>query len=209
MIEFGWLAQFFDYLGIAVFAVTGALAALRKQLDIVGMAALAEMTALGGGVIRDLMIGAVPPAAATNLGYLLIPLGATVIVYFWHPTIGKLQGSITVLDAAGLGLFCVTGTEKALEYGLSPLHAATLGLVTAVGGGIIRDVLSNQTPSVLSDRQLYAVPALLGASCIAIAWQLGVHNGPVTFGAALLAFALRMIALRRSWRTPPTPEFTT
>ncbi|GAA3206548.1 trimeric intracellular cation channel family protein [Actinocorallia longicatena] len=209
MIELDWLLPLFDYAGIAVFAITGALAALRKRLDIVGVVVLAAMTALGGGIVRDTMIGTLPPAAATNIGYVIIPVVAAVIVYFWHPQVSRMLGVITVLDAAGLGLFCTTGAQKALLHGISPLHATVLGVVTAIGGGIIRDMLSNQVPEVLSDRQLYAVPAILGAAIVAIAWALDVRNGWIIFGATLLAFTLRMIALRRSWQIPATPEFTT
>lgn len=197
-----WLPELLDHTGIAVFAVTGALAAIRKNFDIVGVAVLASVTALGGGVVRDLIIGAVPPAAFHSIGYVLIPLIVTAISFFWHPQLNRIFGMILVLDAAGLGLFCVTGTEKALDYGLSPLHAALLGVATAVGGGIIRDLLSNEIPAVLHDRQFYALPAVVGAAVVAVAWSLGVETPLVTFGAALLAFGLRMLAIRRSWRTP-------
>jgi uncharacterized membrane protein YeiH len=191
-----------DLVGIFVFAVSGALAAVRKRLDVVGMVVLAETTALGGGILRDLVIGAVPPAAFTNLWYVLVPLAAAVIVFLWHPQVARTLPAIMVFDAAGLGLFGVTGTLKALAYGLSPLHAALLGVCTAVGGGILRDMLSGQIPSVLYDRQLYALPAMIGCAAIATAGALSAHGALISVGAALLTFVLRILAMRYDWRTP-------
>jgi uncharacterized membrane protein YeiH len=191
-----------DLAGIFVFALSGALAAVRQRLDLVGMAVLAGATALGGGILRDVAIGAVPPEAFTSVGYVVMPLAASALVFFWHPQVTRLLPAVLFFDAAGLGLFCATGTGKALAFGLSPLHAVLLGVVTAVGGGVLRDVLGGQVPSVLYDRQLYALPAALGASVVAVAHVLGAGGGAVTAGAAALAFALRLLALRYGWRTP-------
>lgn len=195
--------EFLDLSGIFVFAVSGALAAVRKRLDLVGMVVLAAMTALGGGILRDLVIGAIPPAAFTDPWYVVVPVVASAIVFFWHPQVTRILPMIMVFDAAGLGLFAVTGTLKALSHGLSPLHAALLGVCTAVGGGILRDMLSGQIPGVLYDRQLYALPAMIGAATIATtAGVLALHGSAISFGAALLTFALRMAAMRYGWRTP-------
>ncbi|MFC4909290.1 trimeric intracellular cation channel family protein [Actinomadura gamaensis] len=191
-----------DLAGIFVFAVSGALAAVQKRLDVVGMVVLAEITALGGGILRDLVIGAVPPAAFTSVSYVLVPLGATVLVFFWHPQVTRIMPAVTMFDAAGLGLFCVTGAIKALDYRLSPLHAVLLGVITAVGGGILRDMLSGQIPGVLHDRQLYALPALVGAMVATLLWHSGLHGVVVSAGSALLAFGLRVAAVRWGWRTP-------
>ncbi|WP_433338346.1 trimeric intracellular cation channel family protein [Spirillospora sp. CA-294931] len=196
------IAGYLDLAGIFVFAVSGALAAYRQRLDVVGMVVLAEITALGGGIVRDLVIGAEPPAAFSNLGYVLTPLVAAVPVFFWHPQVTRLLPAVLLFDAAGLGLFCATGTLKALDHGLSPLHSALLGVITAVGGGILRDMLSGQIPSVLYDRQLYALPAMLGAAVVAGAYALDLHGAGVTAGAAVMAFVLRVLAMRRGWRTP-------
>ncbi|RMI40456.1 trimeric intracellular cation channel family protein [Actinomadura harenae] len=191
-----------DLAGIFVFAVSGALAAVQKRLDVVGMVVLAEITALGGGILRDVVIGAVPPAAFTSVGYVLVPLLATAIVFFWHPQVTRIMPTVMLFDAAGLGLFCVTGAIKALDYHLSPLHAVLLGVITAVGGGILRDMMSGQIPSVLYDRQLYALPSLVGATVATLLWQEGLHGASVSAGAALLAFGLRVAAMRWNWRTP-------
>ncbi|MEU4574268.1 trimeric intracellular cation channel family protein [Nonomuraea sp. ATR24] len=195
------MSELLDLAGIFVFALSGALMGVRKRLDVVGMAVLAEMTALGGGIVRDLVLN-VRPAAFQSLGYVLVPVVATAVVYFWHPHVARVMPAILVLDAAGLGLFCAVGTAKALEYGLSPLHAALLGVVTAVGGGMLRDVLAGEIPTLLYDRQLYALPALLGSAAMAILSELGLHGWPATLGAAVLAFVLRIAAMRLNWRAP-------
>lgn len=192
-----------DLIGIFVFAISGALLAVRKNVDVFGMAVLAEVTALGGGLFRDLVIGAVPPAAFTDLGYFLTPLLATLLVFFLHPQVERIQGAVNVFDAAGLGLFCVAGTIKAYEYGLGLTASAGLGLTTAVGGGVLRDVLANEVPSLLRwDRDLYAVPAIVGSALAALCIRYDALN-PVTSGLAVItAFVLRLLAMRYHWRAP-------
>ncbi|MCS0604129.1 trimeric intracellular cation channel family protein [Streptomyces sp. LP11] len=192
-----------DVVGIFVFAISGALLAVRKNFDVFGMAVLAEVTALGGGLFRDLVIGAVPPAAFTDLGYFVTPLLATLVVFFLHPHVERIQAAVLVFDAAGLGLFCVTGTTKAYGYGLGLTASATLGLATAVGGGVLRDVLANEVPSLLRwDRDLYAVPAIVGASMVVLCIRYDALT-PFTSGLAVVtAFVLRLLAMRFHWRAP-------
>ncbi|MFH0247498.1 trimeric intracellular cation channel family protein [Streptomyces sp. ICN903] len=192
-----------DLAGIFVFAVSGALLAVRKNFDVVGMALLASVTGLGGGLFRDLVIGAVPPAAFTDLGYLLTPLAATVLVFFLHPQVERINRAVMVFDAAGLGLFCVTGTVKAHAYGLGLTASVVMGLATAAGGGVLRDVLANEVPSLLRwDREVYAVPAVVGAAAVALLIKAGELNGVTSGAAAALAFVLRLLALRYNWRAP-------
>ncbi|MGW6460417.1 trimeric intracellular cation channel family protein [Streptomyces sp. NPDC055078] len=192
-----------DLAGIFVFAISGALLAVRKNFDVFGMAVLAEVTALGGGLLRDLIIGAVPPAAFTDLGYFLTPLVATALVFFLHPEVERIQTGVNVFDAAGLGLFCVTGTIKAYEYGLGLTSSAALGLATAVGGGVLRDVLANEVPSLLRwDRDLYAVPAIVGAVLVVLCIRFGTLNDVTSGLAVVTAFVLRLLALRYHWRAP-------
>jgi uncharacterized membrane protein YeiH len=192
-----------DVVGIFVFALSGGLLAVRKNMDIFGICVLAEATALGGGVVRDLLIGAVPPAAFTNMGYFLAPLLAGLVVFFLHPEVERINRSVQTLDALGLGLFCVTGTAKAHDYGLGSVASVVLGMITAAGGGVIRDVLANETVSLLRwDREIYAVPALVGATMVA-ALIAGGHLTTLTASAAAMtAFGLRMLALRYGWRAP-------
>ncbi|MFJ3925853.1 trimeric intracellular cation channel family protein [Streptomyces sp. NPDC090022] len=191
-----------DLAGIFVFATAGALLAVRKNFDVFGIAVLALATALGGGLFRDLVIGAVPPAAFGELSFFLTPLIAAAIVFFLHPEVQRINRAINIFDAAGLGLFCVTGTTKAYEYGLGLTASAALGVVTAVGGGVLRDVLANEVPSLLRDREMYAVPAMVGASMVAVFIGLGVLN-PMTSGFAVAtAFVLRLLAIRYHLRAP-------
>ncbi|MFD3512088.1 trimeric intracellular cation channel family protein [Streptomyces sp. NPDC058657] len=192
-----------DLVGIFVFAISGALLAVRKNFDVFGMAVLAEVTALGGGLFRDLIIGAVPPAAFVDLGYFVTPLVATALVFFLHPEVERIQLGVNVFDAAGLGLFCVSGTAKAYDYGLGLTASATLGLASAVGGGVLRDVLANEVPSLLRwDRDLYAVPAIVGAAMVALCIRFDVLN-PFTSGLAVFtALSLRLLALKYHWRAP-------
>ncbi|MFF2524786.1 trimeric intracellular cation channel family protein [Streptomyces liangshanensis] len=192
-----------DLAGIFVFAISGALLAVRKNFDVFGMAVLAEVTALGGGLLRDVVIGAVPPAAFTDLGYFSTPLVATALVFFLHPEVERIQGAVNVFDAAGLGLFCVTGTTKAYDHGLGLTASAALGLATAVGGGVLRDVLANEVPSLLRwDRDLYAVPAIVGAGVVAVCIRFDALNGVTSGVAVVTAFALRLLAMRFHWRAP-------
>ncbi|MBO0655176.1 trimeric intracellular cation channel family protein [Streptomyces triculaminicus] len=192
-----------DLAGIFVFAISGALLAVRKNFDVFGMAVLAEVTALGGGLLRDLIIGAVPPAAFTDLGYFLTPLVATVIVFFLHPEVERITKAVNVFDAAGLGLFCVAGTVKAYTYGLGLTFAATLGLATAVGGGVLRDILAHEVPSLLRwDRDLYAVPAMVGATMAALLLRYDALNVSTSMLSAATAFVLRLLAMRYNWRAP-------
>ncbi|MEV5347898.1 trimeric intracellular cation channel family protein [Streptomyces achromogenes] len=192
-----------DVIGIFVFAISGALLAVRKNFDVFGIAVLAEVTALGGGLFRDLVIGAVPPAAFTDLGYFVTPLLAALVVIFLHPHVERIQAAVLVFDAAGLGLFCVSGTTKAYSYGLGLTASATLGLATAVGGGVLRDVLANEVPSLLRwDRDLYAVPAIVGSAMVVLCIRYDVLTPLTSAFAALTAFVLRLLAMRFHWRAP-------
>ncbi|MET9901447.1 trimeric intracellular cation channel family protein [Streptomyces sp. NPDC006446] len=192
-----------DLIGIFVFAISGALLAVRKNFDVFGIAVLAEITALGGGLLRDIIIGAVPPAAFTDLGYFTTPIFAALLVFFLHPQVERIQAGVNVFDAAGLGLFCVTGTVKAYDYGLGLTASAALGLATAVGGGVLRDVLANEVPSLLRwDRDLYAVPAIVGATMVVLCIRYDALT-PFTSGLAIVtAFVLRLLAMRYHWRAP-------
>ncbi|CAM5403273.1 trimeric intracellular cation channel family protein [Streptomyces atroolivaceus] len=192
-----------DIVGIFVFAISGALLAVRKNFDVFGIAVLAEVTALGGGIFRDVMIGALPPAAFTDLGYFVTPLIAAGLVFFLHPHVERIQVGVNVFDAAGLGLFCVSGTIKAYEYGLGLTSSAALGLATAVGGGVLRDVLANEVPSLLRwDRDLYAVPAIVGAVMVVLCIRFEALNAYTSGAAAITAFVLRLFAMRFHWRAP-------
>ena len=152
--EFATTLVALDLVGIFVFAVTGALVAVRKNLDIFAALVLAGVTGLGGGFIRDVLIGATPPAALADWRYLLVPVAAGLLTFAFHPAVGRLERVVTLFDAFGLALFCVTGALKAVDYGLGPVPAALMGMVTGIGGGMMRDVLAGQRPGHLRGRPL-------------------------------------------------------
>ncbi|KQT89655.1 hypothetical protein ASG49_15500 [Marmoricola sp. Leaf446] len=190
-----------DLGGIFVFAISGALVAVRRRLDVFGVLVLAGTTGLGGGFLRDVLIDATPPAALSDWRYLLVPVLAGLLTFAFHPALGRAERVVTLFDAAGLGLFCVTGAVKALEHGLGPVPAALMGMVTGIGGGIARDLLASRTPAVFSS-ELYATPALLGATWAVLATLAGFVEVAVTVPGALLCFGLRMLALWRDWKAP-------
>ncbi|TNM37638.1 trimeric intracellular cation channel family protein [Nocardioides albidus] len=191
-----------DLVGIFVFAVSGGLVAVRNQLDIFGVVSLAMATGLGGGVIRDVVIGAVPPPAIADWRYLLVPVIGGLVTFWLHPAVGRLEREINVFDAFGLGLFCVAGALKAQEYGLGPAPSAALGMVTGVGGGIIRDLLAGRIPVIFRHGELYAIPALAGAAIAATGAELGLAPGVILAPAALVTIGWRLLAVRRGWRVP-------
>lgn len=190
-----------DLIGIFAFAVTGALVAVRKSFDVFAALVLAGVTGLGGGFIRDVLIGASPPAALADWRYLLVPVAAGLLTFVFHPTVGRLERVVTLFDACGLALFCVTGAVKALSFGLGPVPAALLGMVTAIGGGMIRDVLAARVP-VVFDGVLYATPALAGAAVAVALDQAQVPFAWVAIGGFTTCLAWRLLALVRGWQAP-------
>jgi uncharacterized membrane protein YeiH len=193
----------FELVGLFVFGISGGLLAVRKSFDIVGIGVLAFLTALGGGLIRDLIIGDVPPAAFADTRYVAVPLAAAALVFVGHSVAERLHRAVLVFDAAGLALFCVTGTLKALDFGLGPLQAVLLGVTTAVGGGVLRDVVARETPVLIrADSTLYAVPASWGAAAVVVATQLEVYRPIVGLAIVVLVFAWRVLAVWRGWRAP-------
>lgn len=181
----------FDLSGTFVFAVNGALTGLEAaRLDIVGMVALGMVTAVGGGIVRDVLIGAVPPAAFKYWPYLAVAAGGALLAFFFSRVLRQFALPIDFLDAAGLSLFCVTGATKSLQYGLGAAPAVILGAVTGVGGGTIRDVLVRRVPTVLTSG-LYAIPALVGAAISVTTVQTGVYGVPAALGGALACFLIR------------------
>ncbi|MGZ5417351.1 MAG: trimeric intracellular cation channel family protein [Nocardioides sp.] len=190
-----------DLVGIFVFALSGGLVAVRKELDIFGVLVLAGITGLGGGFLRDVLIGAVPPAALADWRYLLVPVAAGLATFWFHPALGRRERLVNVFDAAGLGLFCVTGALKALAFGLGPLPAALMGMLTGIGGGILRDMLTGRVPVVLRG-ELYATPALVGAGIAVAGSETGMATAVIAGPAAAVCIGWRLLAMRRGWNAP-------
>ena len=195
------LVTVLDLCGTFAFALSGALAGIKRDLDIFGVLVLSFAASSFGGLTRDLLIGAVPPAALQDWRYLAVSLLAGLIVFLWSSTIEKLQHPVLLLDAVGLAFFAVTGTEKALAFGLSPVMAALLGMVTGIGGGVVRDVLVADIPVVLRS-DLYAVAALAGAATVVACHLLQLPLLVSTLAGGLICFGLRVVAIRRGWRLP-------
>ena len=191
-----------DLAGIFFFAVSGSLLAARRNFDIVGSLLLGSFVGLGGGVVRDLIINQGVPKAFADPIYLLPPLLAAILVFSHALGVQRYRRTLLVFDAAGLALFCVTGTLTALAAHLHPVSAALLGVTTAVGGGLLRDVVANEVPQLFNPRGVYAVPAMLGAGLTSVLSVSGLLNPAVGIAVALLVFALRILSLRYGWRIP-------
>lgn len=182
--------------------ISGALAAVRKNFDIFSLLLLAWVTGLGGGLMRDVLIGAVPPVGITSWRYVLTALASGVIVHFLHPRLAALRRLIIVFDAGALAMFVVIGTVKGMDYGVGPLAAVFVGLFTGIGGGLVRDLLVGEAPIVLRERELYAIPATLGAALTALAAHLGVLNYAVGAAIAVAILLMRLVSLKMNWLAP-------
>jgi uncharacterized membrane protein YeiH len=197
-----------DLVGTFAFALNGALTAIRTaHLDVVGVVTLGIITAVGGGIIRDILLGALPPATFVDWRYLAVATAGGLIAFLFSRRLNRFISAIDVLDAAGLSLFAVTGAGKALELGAGPAQAIILGTVTGVGGGTVRDVLIRQIPGVLSSG-LYAIPALVGAALVVAATSGGVSQllgAPLALGAAGVCFVIRMVGLHFGLDAPKPP----
>jgi uncharacterized membrane protein YeiH len=183
-----------DLVGIFAFALTGGLVAVKKRLDLFGVLVLAASAALGGGVLRDVLIGDTPPVGISDWRLLGTAVLAGLITFLFHPGVERISKVVLVLDAAGLATFAIGGSLKALGAGVDPLAAVLVGGITAVGGGMIRDVLAGQVPEVLR-REMYALPALFGSSLLVAAHHWDVIGAPVIWGCVALVFAIRMVAV--------------
>ena len=203
-----------DIIGVFVFALSGGLVALRARLDLFGVLVLAWVTGLGGGIIRDLLLGATPPVGISDWRLVLAGLLAGILVFAFYGRlravarrrprrVGLVSRLVKVLDAGGLALFAVSGSLKAIQLGSPWLAAVIVGGVTAIGGGMIRDVLARQVPEVLQ-RELYAVPAFAGAALVVALDHLGWLNPLTTWLCVGLIFTTRMVAVALDLNVPKT-----
>lgn len=197
----GEFLRLLDLGGTFVFALSGGVLGVRRRFDLFGVLVLSFVAATSGGVLRDLLIGAIPPAAIADGTALAVALAAGLLAFFAFPWLERLQKPVRLFDAVGLALFAVTGTQKALAHGLDPAVAAVLGMVTGIGGGMVRDLLAGQVPAVLHS-DLYAVAALFGAAIVACAPLLHLPPEAAALAGAAVCMFLRVMAIYRGWHLP-------
>jgi uncharacterized membrane protein YeiH len=193
-----------DLAATFVFGLSGGLAAVRARLDLFGVLVLSAVVGLAGGITRDLLIG-VPAQTFRDVRYLAVVGAAGLVCFFARPVLELIQRAVLFFDAIGLSLFCVTGASKALSLGLGPVQSVVLGAITGIGGGMLRDVLLREVPTVLRS-ELYAVPALGGAAVVVIAHELGSDNGIVALLGAAVCFGVRLLGLRYGLSVPVAPS---
>lgn len=192
--------------GILAFAISGALVGVRRNLDILGVVVVGGFTGIGGGVLRDLLLGVHPPVSFEHWPNLAVALGGSVLVFFVHPRLSRIRYFEVVFDAFGLGLFSANGTALAFAAGLTPVTAILIGTTTAIGGGVIRDVLVNTVPAVLT-RELYAVSAIFGSVVAVLVLMLGGGPGLASTIGGACAISLRLLSVARGWNLPK-PRFS-
>lgn len=200
-ITFSTLVLVLDLCGTFVFALSGAAAGIKEKLDIFGVLVLSFVAANSGGIIRDLLIGAAPPPGIADWRYIAVPVLAGLATFYAGRIVDRLKDAVQIFDAAGLALFAVSGAEKAINFHLGPVTAILLGMLTGIGGGIVRDVLTAQVPSVLRG-DIYAVAALAGAAVVVVGGLLQLPGTAATIVGAIVCFGLRYFAIRRSWQLP-------
>ena len=199
------LSLVLDLAGTFVFALSGAVAGVKQRLDIFGVLLLSFAAASAGGIVRDILIGATPPAAIADERYIAVTIPAALVTFYWFHIINRIQDSVLVFDGAGLALFAVSGATKALAFNLNPLAAALLGMLTGIGGGIARDILLAEVPVVLRS-DVYAVAALAGSATVVIGSMLRFPSSAVIAMGATLCFGLRLLAIYYGWHLPTSRE---
>ena len=190
-----------DLCGTFVFALSGAMVGIKHRLDLFGVLVLSFAAANFGGIIRDVLIGAVPPPGVADWRYIAVPVLAGLATFRWGAIVDRLHDSVQVFDAAGLALFAVSGAQKALDFQLGPFTAVLLDMLTGIGGGMVRDVLAAEIPSVLRG-DVYAVAALAGAAVVVVGRMVQLPSAAVTIVGVVLCFGLRFMAIRRGWQLP-------
>lgn len=190
-----------DGIGTFVFALSGAMAAMQRRLDIFGVILLAFIAACGGGMLRDIMIGAVPPASLSHIRYITLSVAAALLCLACRPLLTRLAQPVALFDAIGLSLFCVTGAQKTFVYTGSVEVAIFLGMLTAIGGGLLRDIILNRIPLILQ-KEIYASASLLGAAIISLTNYMQWNPNWGAWIAISVCFSLRMLSLRYHWHLP-------
>jgi uncharacterized membrane protein YeiH len=185
-----------DLIGVAVFAISGALAAGRRRLDLIGVIALAAVTAIGGGTVRDLLLDRHPIFWLTDPSYLLVIIGAALATIAYVRWVGMPGPMLDVADALGLALFSVTGTQIAERVGMPAVACVLLGTITGSAGGLVRDILTAQVPVVLRAGSLYASAAIAGTTLYIVLARLGVRAPWASFAGMAIVATVRLVAIR-------------
>ncbi|HET8743470.1 MAG TPA: trimeric intracellular cation channel family protein [Gaiella sp.] len=189
--------------GTFVFGLSGGLAGVQARLDAFGVVVLAVTVGLAGGITRDVLIG-IPPQTFRDWRYLAVAGGAGLVTFLAAPMLERLERPVLVFDAAGLALFCVTGASTALDHRVGAVSAVVLGAITGIGGGMLRDILLREIPTVLRTG-LYAIPALIGATIVVVASESGTHNLVVPIVGAAVCFVIRLAGLHFDLNVPHAP----
>jgi len=192
---------FLDLLGTAAFAASGALAGVQRRMDLLGVVVLGLVTAVGGGTIRDVLLGTVPPFCFNDENYLYLSIVVALLVFYFHHSLDFLHRPLLYFDALGLGTFLVIGTGKALAYDHGFLVAVMMGVMTATAGGVVRDVLSDQVPFILQ-KEIYATACIFGGILYYALYHAGVNESLTAVIAALFVVIIRVIAIHRHWSLP-------
>ena len=190
-----------DLVGTFVFAISGAVSGVKHRIDLFGVLVLSFVAATAGGIVRDVLIGAIPPAAIRDWRYITLSLVAGLVTFFWYSLIAKMKSPVQIFDALGLGLFAIAGAGKAIAFHLGPGAAVLMGVLTAIGGGMVRDVLVSEVPVVFT-AELYAVAALAGAAVVVVGNIVFPTSASVAAIGGIVCVVLRLMAIRNRWKLP-------
>jgi len=195
------LIYYFDLIGTFVFAISGVLTASEKKFDVFGASVIAFVTAIGGGTLRDILIGDSPVGWIKDLNYLYIIIIAIVISLLFKKRVIQLRNTLFLFDTVGIGVFTIIGVQKSLNFDISPVIAVMMGTISAVFGGVIRDILTNETPLIFR-KEIYATPCILGGVLYLMLLHFNVSTQLVSFITALLIIGVRLLAVKKNWALP-------
>ena len=195
------LLYLLDLTGTTAFAASGALAGVRRGMDMFGVLVLGMVTAIGGGTLRDLLLGDLPPFSLQNETYLWLPVAVSLLVFLTHRFLPKIETPLLYFDAIGLGTFVVIGTSKALSLNTGPFGAVLMGIMTGTAGGVIRDILSNEIPLIMR-REIYASACLIGGSLLVLLSHFNAPRELSLLVAAGSVILLRLLAIHYNWSLP-------
>ncbi len=198
------LLYLLDLIGTVAFAASGAWAGVRRGMDLFGVLVLGMVTAIGGGTIRDLLLGDLPPFCLRNEIYLWLPISIALLVFLAHRFLPKIEQPLLYLDAIGLGTFMVIGTGKAIAFQSGPLGAVLMGVMTGTAGGVMRDVLSNEVPLIMR-REIYASACIFGGALLVFLLHLEVADELAVIFSACSVIILRLLAIHYNWSLPKAP----